>query len=257
MINSYELFNTLFDTEKESTCLGHSVYTTALTPLVDTFFNRTEPFFSINPMTGKRADANVTAFRNILIEFDGLPPQAQLEELKDVPYSTLVWSGGKSFHAIISLETPMPNRRSYDALVRCIQKALPDMDTATSNPSRFSRTPGVVRDNGNMQELIEVRSRVSAADIENWLGPAPVESEDHEYDFPEPGYISPWTKSYLRLGSEEGKRNRDLFKAACDLTRAGYDFNDIMLMTMDVHDLSEREAMVTIRSAIKAASGGK
>lgn len=254
-MNKLDFYNVLFE-ESESVCLGVSVYTTQvckrgpdLLPL-----ENVAHFISINPLKNKRADINVTSYRNILIEFDELEPAEQLQVLEKVPFSTLVWSGGKSFHAILSLETPFTSKEEYVSAVRALQRKLPDMDKSTKNPSRFSRNPGVVRENGKLQELIEVRGRISAETLGDFLGP----QEPIIYLDPEPvdkGYLPPGTRSYLRMGSEPGQRNSDAFRAACDMARAAFTETEAIGMMYEVADLSREELSNCITSAFKTVKG--
>jgi hypothetical protein len=250
-MNTTQFLELLFDYE-EKVCFSDDVYGTRLSPRMHWYGQ----FFSINPMIDKRADANVTSLRNFLIEFDDLSPEAQLKALQFVPYSSLVWSGGKSYHAIISLYEPVATRAEYVDIVQRLQAKLPDMDKATSNPSRFSRLPGAIRDNGNEQKLMELKSRVSMEVLNEFLGPV---EPNQSYEAPQaiPGYIPPWTRSYLRLGAEPGQRNRELFKAACDLARSGLGAEDIFTMCEPVADLDPREMKITIASACKTVRGQK
>lgn len=238
----------LFDPE-ESTCFASTIYGTAICK-VDTGIHLPGRFFSINPLKSNRTDANVTCYRNILLEFDDMPPAEQLELLKPVPFTTLVWSGGKSFHAIISLEEPCKTRKEYDSLVRRIYKVMPSVDKANKNPSRFSRMPGKVRDNGQLQELRDVICRRTRGELDAWLGPAPVEAETNSEQRYSLG-ISPWTKHFLAFGVEEGGRNAALFKAACDMLRHGYTEQQIFDKVVLVLDLPESEIITCIRSAKK------
>ena len=238
-------WKTLFDAD-EQTCFASTLYGTAVCK-VTTGAHLGGQFFSINPLQANRKDSNVTKFRNVLIEFDGMATTNQMELIKAIPYSTLVWSGGKSYHAIVSLEEPCTNRREYDALVRRIYAALPGVDPANKNPSRFSRIPGVMRDNGNLQELVDVVCRRSSSELDKWLGPAPAVEPDtvHRQSLG----ISPFTKHFLAFGVEEGGRNAALFKAACDMLRHGYSTDEIFKRACLVLDLPELEIWSCIRSA--------
>lgn len=243
-------WDVLFD-PGESTCFASNLFGTAVCR-VDVGAHLPGQFFSINPLHSNRKDANVTAYRNILMEFDGMHADDQLSALKTVPYSTLVWSGGKSFHAIISLETPLKTRREYDSLVRRIYRTIPGADPANKNPSRFSRIPGRVRDNGKLQELKDIVCRRSKAEIDAWLGPAPVDSEEPQQRTSLD--LSPWTKHFLAFGAEQGGRNLALFKAACDMFRHGYSAEQILERAMKVLDLSEQEMRSCIQSAFSSVN---
>jgi len=208
-----------------------------------------ESFFSINPMYSHRADSNVTVFRNILCEFDKDLIEVQLANIKcsEVPYTSLVFSGNKSIHMIISLEEPCKTREEYDELVKRIYRKLPDVDKSCSNPSRFSRAPGAFRnDTGKEQTLIELKQRVPRAELERWLPPKLVTP-------PAPtrllgARLMPiWCRAFVEYGSAKGGRNRMLFAVACELFRQG--FTEEEIITMQTVDLSPREIRQTVMSA--------
>lgn len=239
-------WKTLFD-EGEEICLTNTVYGTDTSE----FHTDYEQFFCINPLNGPRRDSNVSSFRNILLEFDHGSPADQLSTLTDTPHSTLVWSGGKSHHAIISLEEPCEDRAAYDVLVRRIYEKLPTADKSVKNPSRLSRTPNATRNNGNVQYLIHVKDRISRETLETWLGPVPANLKT-EQPQRKSLHLSPWTKYFLMFGSQPGQRNADLFKAACDMLRHGYSPEVIQERASEVLDLPMHEIRSTIKSAAAA-----
>lgn len=240
----------------EQTCFATSVYQTEVFYAFWEGPVKADLFFSINPMHSSRADHHVTRHRNILLEFDDGSPSDQLNHLTDVPHTTLVWSGGKSHHAVISLEEPCWDREEYDAIVRRIYKKLPMVDQSVKNPSRLSRLPGVMRDNGNLQSLVHVKNRVGRETIEAWLGPEPEKAKTEQPKL-RSLHLSPWTKYFLMYGSEPGKRNADLFKAACDMLRHGYNAETICERASEVLDLDRREIMNTVKSANDAVRRGQ
>lgn len=148
----------LFEPE-EQTCYASSPYDTKLyaQPTSDCVF------FSINPMHTSRKDENVTCYRNILLELDKVPIEQQMNlVLSKIPVSTIVFSGNKSYHFIISLKEPAKDRETYDRIVRGLMQAIPEADPTTKNPSRLSRFPGVFRpDTRLFQELVYVGERIS------------------------------------------------------------------------------------------------
>src|ERR1700678_1605238 len=79
-------------------------------------------FFSINPMdpTKTRADSSVLKYRNILVEMDHMPLEQQDQYIVEIgmPYSTAVFSGSKSIHYIISLETELQDEQIYRSMVK-------------------------------------------------------------------------------------------------------------------------------------------
>lgn len=117
----------------------------------------------INPVTGHLgegqkavSDKNVTRYENALIECDEYSIDEQLRIIKEIglPYKALVYSGGKSVHAIIKVDAN--SLADYKEKVGwlhqyCIANGLP-VDTQNSNPSRMSRLPGVER--GHQKQLL-------------------------------------------------------------------------------------------------------
>lgn len=256
LLNSY--YNILFDS-KDTVCFGKNKYGTAI---FDVRYwqcaqNDGYQFLSINPMHTSRADANVTTFRNILVEFDTLSFEDQRKMAETFPHSTCVYSGGKSFHYIISLETPCSDKKQYDSIVRRIYKKLPEADQQAKNASRFTRLPDGLRDNGVVQAIAYVTSRIPNALLEDWLGPEEVrerflpEVEVFTADRILPGS----TMNFLLKGAEEGSRNSQVFKHACEMIRAGYEVDDIIDRFSRVVTLPLKEIISAVKSAGKTTRG--
>lgn len=174
----------LFD-ESEYTCFSPDPFETKLAyvPI------EKDIFFSINPMHTSRADKNVTAFRNILLECDKMPLDQQIAYIQQkIPVTSIVYSGGKSYHFIISLVDECSTKKEYDILVRRLHALLPETDPTTKNPSRFSRLPGVVRpDTGKLQELVYLGSRIPRATLEALL---PAVEPPKQHAKPSQGFFS-------------------------------------------------------------------
>lgn len=185
MSNTLRFINTLFDKD-ERTCFSSTPYGIE----VNFDWYPEDVFFSINPLHSSRADQNCTALRSILVECDSTPLEEQIELVTSrIPVTSIVYSGGKSYHFIISLEEPCKDRADYDELVRRIYALIPEADRTAKNPSRFSRLPGSVRpETGKEQTLEFLGSRISRAKIESVLPapkPPPTRSE------PQPGFYHP------------------------------------------------------------------
>lgn len=135
----------------------------------------TDLFFSINNMHTSRKDANVIHLRNFLIEIDSLPLEEQVDYvLERVPVTSIVYSGGKSYHFIISLETPVPTIEKYREIAERLLLLLPAADPTSKNPSRFSRLPFRIRpDTGKEQTLMMLGSRIKLEDLEALLPELP------------------------------------------------------------------------------------
>ena len=112
-----------------------------------------------NPLDGKGVkNENVTDFRYALVESDTMALDKQnaiIREL-ELPVAALVYSGGKSIHAIVRIDAPSYDeyRKRVDYLYNVCKKNGLNIDNQNRNPSRLSRMPGVVR-NGKKQFLID------------------------------------------------------------------------------------------------------
>ena len=119
-------------------------------------------FFRVNPMSrGGASDAEVTSLRHALAEFDAdenghlISKEIQYALLlrSYLPIAALIDSGGKSLHAIVRIDAP--DRAEYDRRVAQVLSRVPCVDTQNKNPSRYSRLPGVAREEG-LQQLLAV-----------------------------------------------------------------------------------------------------
>lgn len=103
-----------------------------------------------NPLDGKGVkNENVTEYRYALVESDSMPiaqQHAVIREL-ELPVAVLVYSGGKSLHAIVRIDAPNYDeyRKRVDYLYKVCKDNGLDIDKACRNPSRLSRMPGVIR----------------------------------------------------------------------------------------------------------------
>ena len=114
----------------------------------------------INPLDGKGASKkNVTRYSYCLIESDDLPIKEQEETFKrlNLPIATMVYSGGKSIHAIVKIDAT--NIQEYEERVQFCYDFLKNkgisIDVQNKDPNRLSRMPGVTR-NGVVQTLLGV-----------------------------------------------------------------------------------------------------
>jgi hypothetical protein len=164
-------------------------------------------YYSINPISvtqnlnlkgerSYRASINVTHFRNFLFESDSLPLNDQLNLLASVhprlPFAQVVFSGGSSYHAIISVADTLPFKphteagiASYSQAWKALNAELTEIcselyghacparlfDTACKDPARLSRTPGALRPDTNViqHELDGFGGYISADDIQNLM----------------------------------------------------------------------------------------
>lgn len=256
----------LFNSD-ENTCASQTPRGITIIPI--STINTESAFFSINPMdpTKTRADSSVIKYRNFLIEFDKLSLEKQEQHVEEIgmPYSTAVFSGSRSIHFIISLETELQNEQIYRSIVKRVYKAVGNefVDHNCKNVSRFSRFPGHIRsDTGKEQKLLFVGTRVPLSTLEVWLEKrgAPKEevwenlTAEPRSTFKNPSRLYGTTKNFLMFGAEENW-NIALFKAAADLCRCGYTEEEAageLLKITGTLDFADRK---TIGSAFKNELG--
>lgn len=112
-----------------------------------------------NPLDGKGVkNENVTEYRYALVESDNTDistQNAMIREL-ELPVACLVYSGGKSLHAIVRVDAGSYEeyRARVDYLYKVCEKNGLSIDKQNRNPSRLSRMPGVTR-GGRKQFLVD------------------------------------------------------------------------------------------------------
>ena len=130
----------------------------------------TGAWIRFNPLDGKGVkNDNVTAFRYALIESDSMElgeQNAMIREL-ELPVACLVYSGGKSLHAIVRIDAASYEeyRARVDYLYSVCEKNGMTVDKQNRNPSRLSRLPGAVR-NGHKQFLVD--TNIGKASWNEW-----------------------------------------------------------------------------------------
>ena len=219
---------------------------------------------ALNPIKGWREDLNCTAFRNFLIEMDYGPLAEQMAYAEKIglPYSAVIFSGNKSLHFLISLDTDLPNENVWRIMAEWTLAIATAADQNTKNPSRQIRIPGAMREADKKQRLVRFRGPTPLKEFSAWLSKYP----DAKPKEPEKRQISenvdftkvkPWVSKKLQegnIGSKRG-RNKEWFAIACEFALAGYSEDD----TIDIlgeffspdRDFKEREWKTSIKSAFK------
>lgn len=119
-----------------------------------------------NPLNGQGVKNDCVAdYRYALVESDSIPVAQQngiMHDLK-LPIAALVFTGGKSLHAIVRVEAGSfkEYRERVEFLYKICDKNGLHVDRNCRNPSRLSRMPGVMR-NGKKQFLVETNSGFSS-----------------------------------------------------------------------------------------------
>lgn len=162
-----------------------------------------------NPMDGKDTkNDNVTDLRYALVESDSISLSQQNGIMHDLrlPIAALVYSGGKSLHAIVRIDAQ--DRREYTERVRilyriCDKNGL-SVDQSCRNPARLSRMPGVMR-GGKKQFLVETNTGFASWDEwKEWIDSVSDDLPDFE-DMSQvwenmPDLAPPLIESVLRQG---------------------------------------------------------
>jgi RecA-family ATPase len=123
-----------------------------------------------NPLDGHGVkNENVTEFRYALVESDTMDIEKQnaiMREL-ELPIAVLVYSGGKSLHAIVKVDAANYDeyRKRVDYLYNVCKKNGLNIDNQNRNPSRLSRMPGIER-NGKKQFIVD--TAIGKANWNDW-----------------------------------------------------------------------------------------
>lgn len=124
-----------------------------------------------NPLDGQGCkNSNVTEYRYALVECDDMDlakQNALIREL-ELPVACLVYSGGKSIHAIVKVDAAdnKEYRKRVDYLYKICKKNGLIIDEQNKNPSRLSRMPGIKRGK-NKQYLID--TNIGKSSWNEWI----------------------------------------------------------------------------------------
>lgn len=129
-----------------------------------------------NPLDGEptgtgsvRSDANVAKYKYSVIEHDEMGIGEQVELLKKLrlPIVAMVFSGGKSVHALIDVEKyarkKIRDKNDWDGIIKYqlfeCELSQYGFDRTTCNPSRMIRMPGMYRkETDDWQRLLYIKS---------------------------------------------------------------------------------------------------
>jgi len=176
------LLHTLFASDDILYCGGPNVRADGLAKRdewIRGMMNRSTvpPLFCANPLSGElaatktgslsyRCDAAVARHLHAIYECDIVPLEVQASFLAGRiaagwPIVSVVYSGGKSLHALIKVECADAQAWELDIRGTLFPKLVSlGADAACANPSRMTRMPGSVRpETGNMQTLLWLARR--------------------------------------------------------------------------------------------------
>ena len=141
-----------------------------ITDIIGDYNHAAGVWVRFNPLDGNGVgNDNVTAYRYALVESDTMSLEAQRNIYKklELPVAVLVYSGGKSLHAIVRINAG--TKEEYTERVQylytvCEKNGL-TIDKNNKNPARLSRLPGVER--GDKRQYI-VDTNCGKPDFETW-----------------------------------------------------------------------------------------
>nr|DAG32174.1 MAG TPA: Regulatory protein repA [Caudoviricetes sp.] len=124
-----------------------------------------------NPMNGNGAkNSDVTSYRYTLIESDKMSVSKQIAMIRalELPVAALVYSGGKSVHAIVRVDadTFKEYQRRVQFIYEICEKNGFKADTQNKNPSRLSRMPGEYR--GDKKQFL-IATNIGHGSYKEWL----------------------------------------------------------------------------------------
>lgn len=123
-----------------------------------------------NPLDGKGVkNDNVTEYKYALVESDTMSLEQQNSIIRELelPVAIMVYSGGKSIHAIVKVDAPNYEeyRKRVDFLYKVCENNGLVIDRQNRNPSRLSRLPGVKRGD-KLQYIID--TNIGKSDWNDW-----------------------------------------------------------------------------------------
>lgn len=123
-----------------------------------------------NPLDGNGVtNNNVTEYRYALVESDSLDIEKQNSIIRELelPVAVLMFSGGKSIHAIVRIDAAdyKEYRKRVEYLYSICEKNGLKVDVQNKNPSRLSRLPGCTR--GDKKQFI-IDTNIGKSSWQEW-----------------------------------------------------------------------------------------
>ena len=203
-------------------------------------------YFCINPLKegSSRKQLNLTARRNILIEFDADSLERQWNIIRDrkIPYRTIVFSGNKSLHVIIALDKDL-GKCYYRSIMRRLKRVLPEADAACFEPARLSR---LATDSQPLEEVGEV---ITAEQLEAWLASLGCSKEQYEeiekrqiaFNEAQKGKLSKTTMNLIAGQIPKEDAHRATISSAKNLQELGYSKEDIISTLAQARQLTRTD----------------
>jgi hypothetical protein len=228
--------NMLFD-EDDFIQPSINKYETESVALKSYIWGGKEQWVALNPLKpyDRKVAENVTKHRNLLIEFDNIPKDEQLQLIAnmEMPYTTRLWTGSKSYHFIISLENPL-SKEEYKLTFKWLSNILGNLnDPAMSSPNILTRIPGGINEKTGNEQVLEfvAEKRLPNEKLTEYLNRypqyKPIEQTYDKKKVYDGGWssLNPLTRNFINTGSSGVNlgRHTDLKLSAIDVFNAGYD----------------------------------
>lgn len=160
----------------------------SVTKAIGTYDPEAGAWIRFNPFNGLGVEnSNVMDYRYTLVESDDMELGKQIAIIRKLmlPVVALVYSGGKSIHAIVHVDATTKDQyvKRVSYIYEICEKNGLALDKQNKNPSRLSRMPGVIR-NGHKQFLIDTNFGMDS--YESWADWV----EEETNSLPEPTVIS-------------------------------------------------------------------
>lgn len=121
------------------------------------------------PGTTEKSKKYIANRNCITIEYDNKSLSEQLELMKRVPHTVIVYSGNKSLHCHIRFTRPLTNDENAK-LDEYMLALFGDSDHSTWKTNQYVRMPfGINYDTGKNQDVISVQKRVDPSALFSWL----------------------------------------------------------------------------------------
>lgn len=150
--------------------IAQQLKTGTIEEVLGSYNHKAGAWIRFNPLDGAGVNnENVTDFRYALVESDNMDLEAQngLIRQLNLPVAVLLYSGGKSVHAIVRIEAD--DKKEYQERVNYLydicKKNGMIIDTQNRNPSRLSRMPGCVR--GDKKQFI-IDTNIGCKSWDEW-----------------------------------------------------------------------------------------
>lgn len=192
----------------------------------------------VNPLIpGRtRATKNLKCARNFVVEFDNMDVADQMPYIKRIglPFSTAVFSGNKSIHFVISLDTDL-SVSEYRDIAKMLKHCLPECDAACLEPARLTRCPN--KEAGQVQ--LAHSGKVTLDELREWLDSRfKASGKTRVQPTVRTGSLTMRAARYLSGLSKPEVAHDDSLHAAKNLFELGFEFDRVVDLMVKARRIS-------------------